>query len=464
MLAPSPLTFDLAEPFPFPSYFHEDLVAKDYADFFADLHFALIPQPIYFGAGRRGHPLSAYIKALLVKTREKHTYVTDLRDFLVHHPPLILLLGFRPVVCADSPFGFDVEKTVPTARHLRRKLQTIENTYFQTLLSGTVNDLKREVPHFGRRIAQDNKHIYAWVKQNNKKAYVKDRFNPDCQPTGDPDCRLGVKRISNQDKKAHIDTNAQTEKKQADQNAPTQNRANEKEYLWGYGTSTVVTKHRLLGEFVIAEQTEPFDVQDVEFFPSLMETVDQRLSFRPKRFTGDAAFDAWYVYDWFAKKGGTAYVPLNLRGHAKPRFGDNGFHMCEDDREMIGASIFQDRTRGYQAQREICPVLFGNLPEDQTCRIQHENFQKGTGCVKHKNLEVGARVRVELDRSSDEFKREYKWRTMEERIFSQAKELGIERPRLRNIHSIRNQNTLIYIVINAHALKRVREAKLREIT
>ena len=129
---------------------------------------------------------------------------------------------------------------------------------------------------------------------------------------------------------------------------------------------------------------------------------------------------------------------------------------------MVGSSIYQDRTRGYTAQQEVCPILCGNLPTDQTCCINHENFQKGTGCVKHKNLALGATVRIELDRTSNEFKREYKWRTMEERIFSQAKELGIERPHVRNQASIRNRNTLIYIVINVNALKRVRKAKQYE--
>lgn len=462
MVAPFSLTFGALESFQAPSYFEDDLVVQDYADFFANLDFRMIPEPVHLGRGRRGHPKRAYIKALLVKTREKHTYATDLRRFLVRHPALVLLLGFRPKVCDGSPFGFDVSKTVPTARHLRRKLQGIPNAYLQRVLSGTVKDLKEEVPHFGRRVALDNKHIYAWVKQNNKKAYVKDRFNPDCQPKGDADCRLGVKKRSNREGKEHTDPIAQTAQADTDQTPKKQNQAQEKEYLWGYGTSAVVTKHRLLGEFVIAEHTEPFDVQDVEFFAKMMPTVEERLGFRPKRFTGDAAFDAWYVYDYFAKAGGTAYVPLNLRGHPMPRFGENGFHICEDDREMNGSYIFQNRTKGYTAQQEICPILSGNPPPNQTCQVNHKNFQKGKGCVKHLNLELGARVRVELDRSSKEFKREYKWRTMDERIFSQAKELGIERPHLRNCDSIRNQNTLIYIVINANALKRVREVKQRK--
>jgi len=39
---------------------------------------------------------------------------------------------------------------------------------------------------------------------------------------------------------------------------------------------------------------------------------------------------------------------------------------------------------------------------------------------------------------------------------SQAKELGIERPRVHNGRSVANLNTLIYLVINVRALERAK--------
>ena len=71
-------------------------------------------------------------------------------------------------------------------------------------------------------------------------------------------------------------------------------------------------------------------------------------------------------------------------------------------------------------------------------------------------ISIGARLRYTLDRDSDAFKAVYKQRTADERINSQAKELGIERPFLRNQRSITNQNTLIYVLINLRALQRIR--------
>ena len=75
---------------------------------------------------------------------------------------------------------------------------------------------------------------------------------------------------------------------------------------------------------------------------------------------------------------------------------------------------------------------------------------------------VGARLRYQLDRASPAYKTVYKQRTADERINSQAKELGIERPFLRNQRSITNLNTLIYVLINLRALGRVRAHSLAQ--
>ena len=66
-------------------------------------------------------------------------------------------------------------------------------------------------------------------------------------------------------------------------------------------------------------------------------------------------------------------------------------------------------------------------------------------------------MRVTLDRQGPLYHAVSNQRTSTERINSRSKELGIKRPKVRNIHSIRNLNTLTYLVINARALRRVRD-------
>ncbi len=71
----------------------------------------------------------------------------------------------------------------------------------------------------------------------------------------------------------------------------------------------------------------------------------------------------------------------------------------------------------------------------------------------------GARIRYQLDRESEDYKRIYKQRTADERSNAQAVDLGIERPRLRRQSAIVNQNTLIYVLINLRALQRIQARK-----
>ena len=73
---------------------------------------------------------------------------------------------------------------------------------------------------------------------------------------------------------------------------------------------------------------------------------------------------------------------------------------------------------------------------------------------------IGARLRYQLDRKGDLYHSIYRQRTADERINSQAKALGIERPHLRNRAAITNQNTLIYTLINLRFLQRLRRAPL----
>src|SRR5258706_12825876 len=100
-------------------------------------------------------------------------------------------------------------------------------------------------------VAFDVKHIYAWVKENNERVYVKDRYDKTQRLAGDPDCRLGVKRSSNQDASLESgqpqppSTQAQAQpskahkrKKPLHQDPPEKAQPSKahKEYLWGYGS------------------------------------------------------------------------------------------------------------------------------------------------------------------------------------------------------------------------------------
>ena len=93
-------------------------------------------------------------------------------------------------------------------------------------------------------------------------------------------------------------------------------------------------------------------------------------------------------------------------------------------------------------------------PARTTC--EYTQFTAGKDCVKDGNDELGDIMRIVLDCDRRLFHAIYNQRTACERINSQAQALGIERPKVRNGHSVANLNTLIYLVINAPVLAKAK--------
>jgi hypothetical protein len=413
-----------------------DPLVKDYRAFFSLLDWSIVEhwqanRSNYCGS--HGHPITAYLKAFLVRIKEGLIYTKQLRDFLLKHPLLVIELGFHLELDRHADYGFDVEATLPTRYWLGEKLRLLDRTLLQDLLASTVAALKEEIPGLGEVVAFDVKHIYAWVKENNLRAYITDRYDKTQILAGDPDCKLGVKRSTNREL-----PDGTTEEK--------------KELLWGYGSGVAAATTPDYGDVVLAEHTQPFNEGDITYFRPLYQQTAVALDQFPTHVTADAAFDAWYVYETAVRHGGIGAVPLNQ--HSKTPFARlaDGTPRCPIGLPMHPTIQF-NHTYGYRAQRFQCPLLFPKQT-DETC--EHEQFVKGKGCVKDVNWEKGGIQRVTLDRESPLYKAIYTQRTSCERINSQAKELGIERPKVHNGQTVANLNTLIYLVINVRALQRAK--------
>jgi hypothetical protein len=265
------------------------------------------------------------------------------------------------------------------------------------------------------------------------KAYVANRHDPERHTRGDPDCRLGVKRSTNQE---HADGRTTVHK----------------EVVWGYGTGLVSATDRRYGEVVLAEVTQPFNEHAVTCSHPLHRQAVATLGQPPTNVTADAAFDAWHVDQTWVETGGIAAIPLNLRGQAPPERDDQGRPRCAKGLTMVPRYQFTHED-GYRVQRSGCPLL---VPTPTHQSWDHPPFRSGSGCVIGIDLEPGGMMRATLDRHTDAYKAIYRQRTSAERINSQATALGIERPRVRHAQSVHRLNTLTYIVINARALQRAR--------
>lgn len=449
-----------------PPFVQESTVALHYLQWLGRLNWQNFPERSDLtpdGQQWRGSDPQAtapYVAAMLIKIDRQLPHLSDLRQFLVDHPALPWVLGFPLVPSTQFRWGFDVEASLPSHHHFTRLMRKLPNDSLQFLLSSSVSLIQNQLPdhlNFGDAVSLDTKHILAWVRENNPKEFIKGgRFHKEKQPKGDPDCRVGFKANGNQ-RKSKNDELPLPELPTPTTEATPGSHVRPGDYLWGYASGVVATKIPEWGEFVLAEMTQPFDQGELTYFFPLMHSVETRLGKRPRFAALDAAFDAFYVYEHFwsgdPKAPGFAAVPLRFNDMRS--FDPNGLPLCAAGLAMPLKSTYLDRSHliPHQCGRYACPLLFPNKSAD-ACPVAHKNWLSG-GCLTTMATSIGARLRYQLDRTSEDYQRIYKQRTATERVNSQAVELGIEHPKLRNQRSIANQNTLIYIVINLRALDRI---------
>lgn len=462
---PRPNLQQLAQqPEKLPRFVRESPVAMRYLYLLSPLAWDQFPERnLLIKKGFAPVPYAPFVAACLIKLDQHLPYMSQLWQYLAEHPALVWLLGFPVVPSRQFPWGFDVGASLPTPRHFTRMLREIPNSVLQFLLDSTVTLLQSEFQQvnltLGEAISVDTKHIVADVTENNPKAYVKvsDRLDKTRQPKGDPDCKLGCKRKRNQPPPEEGASFSQKPRRAT-------NFSRNDEYFWGYASGVVATKIPGWTEMVLAELTLPFDQPDVAYFYPLMAQVERRLGFRPKYAAFDAAFDAFYIYDYFfsADHDGFAAVPLTGRGGKNRQFDPQGRPLCQAGFPMPLKYTFRSKVTLFEHERGryVCPLRF---PEKTaaSCPVKHKQWAKG-GCISTLPTSIGTRLRYQLDRQTDAYKQVYKQRTATERINSQAEALGIEQPKLRNLQAIANQNTLIYVLIDLRALHRVRQKKINQ--
>ena len=443
-----------ANPALLPPFVQTSAVAQRYLDLlsplawerFPERNLAWQPPPV---------PYAALVAACLIKLDQQLVSMGRLRQYLVEQPALLWLCGFPLQTAPGYPCDFDPDASLPTARHLTRMLREVPDTTLQFLLDSSVTLLRAELAtcgvQLGACISMDTKHIIAWVKENNPKAYVSQRYDKTQQPAGDPDCKLGCKRRHNQRAPS---TDGQVAPPTPHHNPRPAKTVEVGEFYWGYASGVVATKVPGWGEFVLAELTQPFNQPDVSYFQPLMTATEQRLGFRPAYTAFDAAFDAFYIYEYFDQPlipepeaaHGFAAVPFSERGGHKLRFDAEGRPLCQADLAMPLRYTFRNKTTRVEHERGryVCPLLWPTKTAE-ACPMAHKQWPKG-GCTTTIATSAGARIRYQLDRESQAYKDVYKQRTATERINSQAVDLGIERPRLRNGQAVAHLNTLIYII------------------
>lgn len=455
----------LAQPdYPLPPFVQACPVAQKYLTLLGALPWSHFPERPRDRAwpGPTPAPRAPFVAAFLVQLVEQQPTLSALARFLAEHPALLWLLGFPLVPEGSAPHGFDVAASVPSRRRLAQVLRTLSNEVCQWLLDQSVQLIREALPpevaaSFGQVVSGDTKHILAWVKENNPKCFIKEgRYDKQRQPKGDPDCKLGAKSRRNR-APAEGGEPPSAPTPSAEPRAASALPVGSELY-WGYASGVLVTKVAEWGEVVLAERTDSFDKSDISYFHPLLADGTRRLGFRPPYGAWDAAYDAWYVHEYFHEAGGFAAVPFVAKGKPAPRdFDGEGRLLCAAGLLMPQLMHFEDRTTSLLPQPKGkfgCPLRHPTATGEQ-CPVAHAKWPEG-GCTTVMGTSVGARLRYTLDRQSAAYKDVYRQRTASERINSQATELGIERPKLRNRRSITNRNTLLYVLLNLRTLQRIR--------
>lgn len=250
-------------------------------------------------------------------------------------------------------------------------------------------------------------------------------------------------------------------KRSTNKELPDGTTAEHKELIWGYGTGIAVAPYAEYGAVVLADYILPFIEGDITYFRSLFQRTVLALERYPTNLTADAAYDSWYVYEAAARHGGIAAVPLNQ--HSKTPFArlPDATPLCP-----IGPPMHPDLPiQPYL--RVSCPTLPMPLALSKEHRTElppranHQRAKAVSKMPKDVNRELGGKQRASLDRESPRFQSLYVQRTGCERIDARAKELGIERPRMRNGRSVANLNTLIYVIVNVRVLVKAKSINAR---
>jgi hypothetical protein len=394
-----------------------DPVVQRYRAFFALFDWEVVPDPFIDPSqpGKRPHLQSASLKALLLKLEEGFASCIQLRRYLVEHPLLVLELGFRPFLNRDLPYGFDVGKTVPSARWLREQQHSLSQSVLQALLAASVRDLREEIPGLGEVVAFEVTHLYAYVKQNNERAYVKERYNPARQPAGDRDCKPLVKRSTNKEQ-AHGSSKE------------------EKEYrlsLWLWGSQ------RLRGRLWRGGPCRNDPAQRARTISAMRVPLFLRsvavLGFFPTHITADAAFD------------GRSRLPAG-----GPSWGHRG-HPAEAGTAILRASGLLMACRCVPKACACTPPLSSPIPTAtvRTASVapcsfrkrleQHvstPNLLKAKAVLKTSSSEPGGQMPVTLDGDSPLYHAMYDQRTNTERDPQSVQRTGHQaaksaQPRLR---------------------------------
>ncbi len=372
-------------------------------------------EKLYPSTGRPPVPYESLLKALIYKNVRTLPYLSDLVRDLEDNLHLSSLLGFHPL-------------HLPCVENFSAFLQDTKNNIFQELKSSLLTQLIDLKKIKGTYLSFDSCNIPARVKENNLKTSVKDRFDKNKRPKGDPESRLGIM--------VHFPKPFEKEIK----------------YFWGYRNFVLSDA---LSELPISEETRTANIKDDRIILPHLESVQSKFHFNIKGILGDAALDSANVLSFIIHDLKTKpFIPHNPRRKGKnPHFplSSSGKRICIAGFEMQYWGKFKEgkRTR----LKFVCPIIHSKKFQEKHpfCPWLHPQFLKGKGCIAYTQL-LHEDIRKKINYGSSEFKKISNLRSGSERIFSRLLNLCMQNPSIRGLQAVSNHCTLAHITVLLIAL------------
>lgn len=147
-------------------------IAKFYDALFLHLDLSFIQE--YPLTGRKGFSRHAMVCAFTVMKCEGFSMITDLFDYLNNN----LLIAHY---C-----GFDISAELPSYWTFDLFLKNFDNSILSAIMKSHVTFLARKGIINASFIGLDSTPVAANTSQNNPKAFLSNKFNPDNQPKSEP--------------------------------------------------------------------------------------------------------------------------------------------------------------------------------------------------------------------------------------------------------------------------------------
>ena len=367
----------------------------------------------YTGRGRPPVSRESLLKGLIYRNLRGIHKLVELEFELLNNPSIA------------EPLGLDPLKRPPSDERFSDFLRSNPNGYFQIIREALVQDLISEGVISGQGVGLDSCPIEAFVKENNLKTSIKDRYEKHRLVSGDKDARLGVS--------IHFP-------------APFKKKVH---YFWGYRNHIITD---LDSELPIVEITLQANKDEKNVALPLLSKLHHEYSLPIEVVAGDANYDVEKILRYIIEEiKAEPIIPRN------PRNMQNTPYTVKKDDIYCAADLPMHRkgkmtTKGITYLQYSCPLHWSKAFKGQyiLCPAGHPKFLKQKGC--NVLIRMSPSIREKINYGTQRFRENYHKRTSVERVFSRLLAISMQNPTVKGFRAVRNHCTIAHITVLLVAL------------